>query len=95
MYLLQCQVSFMNKSEVAKRVGWEHNQTRLKLFLTESTLYVRIEECLSVSCDHHCVEVGLGIIESSYLLYQISLWSARYLLTVSLLRELAKFPSRT
>ena len=28
-------------------------QTRLKLIETFSTLYVRIEECLSVSCGHH------------------------------------------
>ena len=28
-------------------------QTRLKLIETESTLNIRIEECLSVSCGHH------------------------------------------
>jgi hypothetical protein len=31
----------------------EAGQTRLKLFKTVSTMYVQIEECLSVSYDHH------------------------------------------
>ena len=36
----------------------EQGQTRLKLKARVSTLYIQVEECLSVSCFHHSAEGG-------------------------------------
>jgi hypothetical protein len=42
-------------------------QTRLKLKARVSTLYIQVEECLSVSCFHHSAEGGMGERVKSYL----------------------------
>ena len=67
--------------------NFEHNQTRLKLKARVSTLYIQVEECLSVSCYHHTAggeegnvvpfEAVLRVAGS----YQIYLYAVRDILT--------------
>lgn len=52
-------VSTLNSNVCGTQVVcWRAESDKAETSLTESTLYVRIEECLSVSCNHHSAAGG-------------------------------------